>query len=102
AVADALQLQNEILPLADGLQVAGAVLDVEPALLGDAELRFLAGMLLPAGQVLTVEDGFQTLWLQLDIPQSELGSGSGVKMNGDRLAAVRRRGKGALLAQSNL
>ena len=31
AVADALQLQDEVGPLAFGLQVAGAVLDVQPA-----------------------------------------------------------------------
>jgi len=57
AVADALQLEYEIAPLLLGLQVARAVLDFKPAFRGDAEPGLLAGMLLPACEVLAVEQG---------------------------------------------
>src|SRR5262249_55663057 len=60
AVADALQLKDEVVELLHRLQVAGAVLDVEPTLLGDGELRLLAlGVTLedvPALQILSVEE----------------------------------------------
>ena len=71
AVADAFELQDESRQIPLGLQVAGPVLDVEPALLVDRELRFELGLLhlrvgglglgeiveLPAGEVFGVEEG---------------------------------------------
>ena len=59
----------KFLILAGCLQIAGAVLDVDFALVGDGELRFLAGELLPAGQVLAVEEGVGVEGLQLDVAQ---------------------------------
>src|SRR5205823_2002406 len=43
AVGLAFQLEDEVVPLLRRLQVAGAVLEAEPALPGDAELRLAAG-----------------------------------------------------------
>ena len=40
AVADAFELQQEVVELLFGLQIAGAILDIEPALRRDGEFRF--------------------------------------------------------------
>src|SRR5262249_22175065 len=71
AVADALQLEDEISPPTLGLQVAGAVLDVDPALRRDGELRLLLREFLPAGEVLAVENRGEVLRLELDIAQGQ-------------------------------
>src|SRR5262249_48958434 len=67
AVRDALELADEIGPLTLRLQVAGAVLDVDPAFLGDRELGrdllVLRGFeLFPAGEVFAVEERLRVEW----------------------------------------
>src|SRR5262249_14213156 len=69
SIADAIQLQDEIVPLADRLQIAGAVFDVEPAFLGDTEGRFPAGEFFPAGEVFAVEEGLGADWLEPDVAE---------------------------------
>src|SRR5262249_9760857 len=75
AVADALQLQREVAPRALCLQITGAVLDVDPALGRNGEFRpgsrCVALILLPAREVLAVEDRLQTERPELDIAKGE-------------------------------
>src|SRR5665213_361496 len=75
AVADAIELQDEVGPLAFALQVAGAAFEVNPTFFCDAELRLLAGELLPAGQVFAVEQRFGVLRLELDVAENDAVAG---------------------------
>src|SRR5262249_41943389 len=73
AVAFAFDLQDEVGPLAFGLQVTGAVFQVDPAFLADGPFRFLAGMLFPAGEVFAVEDRVQVERAQTNVAEVEGG-----------------------------
>src|ERR1051325_6819859 len=53
AVGDAFELEDEVLVLADGLQITRTILDIDGSI-DDGELRFLAGKLLPASEVLAI------------------------------------------------
>src|SRR5262249_19621884 len=94
AVAAALDLQEEVGILALGLQVAGTVLELEPALFADAELGLgalvVAGVLLPAGQVLPVEQRFRVQRLQLDVTQVQLAFLSGIRLELNRSEPILR------------
>src|SRR6185369_4118044 len=65
AVGFAFELKDEVLVLVDGLQIAWAVLDVDRAI-DDGKLRFLAGELLPAGEVFVIEEGLHAEWNEFD------------------------------------
>src|SRR3981081_3821233 len=77
AVADAVELQDEVGPLAFRLKVAGAVVEVYPTLFRDIELRLLAGKLLPAGQVFAVEKRLRIRRLELDVAITDVAAGKG-------------------------
>src|SRR5262249_18457247 len=83
AVGDALALEHEVRPLPLGLQVAGAVRDVQPALRRDRELRLvpLAGEDLPAGQVFAVEDRLQPGRAERHGPKNPFGVGNTAELD---------------------
>src|SRR5262249_718234 len=78
AVANAIQLQAEVAELLLGLQIAGAILDVDGAV-DDGELGFLVGKHLPAAEILAVKERMLRLWTEFDIAKGDLCIGGNHK-----------------------
>src|SRR5262249_54391855 len=74
----AFDLQDEVVVQPFGLQVAGAVFEVQPTLLGDGELGLgpllVGGVALPPGQILAAEEGLLAGQLEPDVPKRQLAA----------------------------
>ena len=86
-VADAFELQDEVAELLVRFDAAAAGAgDVQLAVLVHDELALALGMVLPAGQVLAVEDRLQAERLELDVFELD---GARVELQADEPAADR-------------
>src|SRR5262249_7022983 len=70
------ELEDEIVVEPFGLQIAWAVLELQPTFGRDAELGFSAGEFFPAGEVFAVEEGFEIQWFEFHIGKLEFSPGS--------------------------
>ena len=69
---NAFELQDEVAELGVAFQLPLAVFDVQFAVLRNGEFTHLIRRALPAGQILAVEDAFESQRLELDVLNSPL------------------------------